>query len=280
METTSFVKFILKNFDCILLSVTALSYRGVIKLTKHYFPMILWDIDSPYIPYLIYSQYINEDRHVLLCYSKGGCDLWRRYGVNSVFFPLACDTTLFYPTKSQTKNIPILFTGRYLGDRLEGYEKFLYPLVHRFGKKVVIVGSGWESNQIVKNARVINGLPYWLLNTLYNMARICINIHRDNSRRTHTALNLRTFEIMGSGQICITDRVSGIEELFQPDDEIIVCDDANEMLANVEKILNDDPLRAKIARAGYNKILQAHTIKHRAIQLIKILEKHGYLSVD
>lgn len=277
VETTSFVKFILKNFDCILLGITALYNRGVLELTKHYFPMILWDGDSPNIPYLIYSQYLNEDRHILLCYSKGGCELWRRYGVNPVFFPYACDTTLFYPTKSQPKNIPILFTGRYLRDRSEGHKKFLYPLVRRFGEKVVIVGAGWKENPIVKGAKVLNYLPYTLLNVVYNMAKICINIHRDNQKRTHTALNLRTFEIMGSGQICISDRVAGVEEFFQPGEEIIVCSDADEMLDNIEKYLSDELSRSRVASAGHSKVVRAHTIKHRAAQLIEILEKYDYL---
>lgn len=86
-ERYSFVKYILKNFDCLLLSVTALSYPGVVELAKHRFPMILWDIDSPNIPYAEYSRYLSNNRCLLLCYSKGGCELWTRHGVNSIFFP-------------------------------------------------------------------------------------------------------------------------------------------------------------------------------------------------
>jgi spore maturation protein CgeB len=271
-ERYSFVKYVLKNFDCLLLSVTALSYLGVIELIKHRFPMILWDIDSPNLPYAEYSQYLSNGRYLLLCYSKGGCELWSKYGVNTIFFPLACDTNMFYPIKGSKKIVDILFTGRYLRDRENGYRIYLYPLIRRFHKSVVIVGSGWTDNPNVKDARIIPGIPYTLLNKFYNMAKVCINIHRDKARECYTALNLRTFEVLGSGQLLISDRVIGIDELFDVGKEVIVCDDGNEFLNNVEKYLLDDKARQRIAEAGYNKVIQSHTIMHRAKKLQEIIE--------
>ena len=105
------------------------------------------------------------------------------------------------------------------------------------------------------------------------MAKVCINIHRANSRKCHTALNLRTFEILGSGQILISDRVVGIDELFEVGKEIIVCENGDEFLDNVERYLFDDKARQRIAEAGYSKIIHAHTITHRAKLLQKIIAK-------
>jgi hypothetical protein len=34
---------------------------------------------------------------------KGGCELWAKYGVNTIFFPLACDTNIFYPIEGSKK---------------------------------------------------------------------------------------------------------------------------------------------------------------------------------
>lgn len=117
-------------------------------------------------------------------------------------------------------------------------------------------------------------MPYTLLNKLYNMAKVCINIHRNNSRRCHTALNLRTFEVLGSGQSLISDRVAGINELFEIGREVIVCDDENEFLDNVERYLLYDEERQRIAEAGYSKLMQSHTIMHRAKRLREIIEKN------
>ena len=150
-------------------------------------------------------------------------------------FPLACDTNLLYPIRESKKMIDILFTGRYLRDREEGYKTYLYPLIKRFRRSVVIIGSGWAGNLNVKDAKIIPGITYALLNKLYNMAKVCINIHRDNSRRCHTALNLRTFEILGSSQILVSDRVVGIDELFEVGKEVIVCYNEDEFLEIMSK---------------------------------------------
>jgi len=279
-ERYSFVKYVLKNFDCLLLSVTALSYPGVVELAKHLFPLILWDIDSPNIPYVVYSQYLSNSRCLLLCYSKGGCELWTKHGLDAIFFPLACDTNLFYPIRESKKMIDILFTGRYLRDREEGYKTYLYPLIKRFRRSVVIIGSGWTADLNVKDAKIIPGMQYTLLNNFHNMAKVCINIHRDNSRRCHTALNLRTFEILGSGQMLISDRVLGIDELFDVGKEVIVCDNGKEFLDHVEGYLSDEEARKRVAEAGYNKIIQAHTIMHRAKQLQEIIERNFHLKIS
>jgi len=66
---------------------------------------------------------------------------------------------------------------------------------------------------------------------------------------------------LGSGQLLISDRVIGIDELFDVGKEVIVCDDGNEFLNNVEKYLLDDKARQRIAEAGYNKVIQYTLIR-------------------
>jgi len=92
-------------------------------------------------------------------------------------FPLACDTNIFYSIKGNKKMIDILFTGRYLKDREEGYRIHPYLLIRRFYRSVIIVGSGWIGNPNIKDAKIIPSMPYTLLNEFYNMAKICINMH-------------------------------------------------------------------------------------------------------
>ncbi len=56
--------------------------------------------------------------------------------------------------------IDILFTGRYLRDREVGYRTYLYPLIKRFRRSVVIIGSGWTANLNVKDAKIIPSVQY------------------------------------------------------------------------------------------------------------------------
>jgi spore maturation protein CgeB len=272
-EKMLFAEYVMKNFDFALISVAALDKPGVVALVKRKFPVIFWDIDSPNLPYHKYSSILAEGNYLMLCYSKGGCKYWVEHGIDSLFLPLACATNLFHPIRGTRKTIDILFTGRYLKDREGGYKAFLYPLARRFRGSVTIVGSGWESNPQVKNAKVISSVPYNLLNKMYNMAKININIHRDNSRKCHTALNLRTFEVPGAGQVLMSDEVLGINEFFKPGHEIVIVRGEDELIDNIEKFLQSEEERMKIAEAGYKAVLEKHTILHRAKTLLKILGK-------
>ncbi|MEM2069421.1 MAG: glycosyltransferase [Nitrososphaerota archaeon] len=271
IEKSYFVKYVMKSFDCILASITALEFLGIAELAKRNFPIVFWDIDSPNIPYRKYASLIR-DNHVVFCYSKGGLKIWEENGVNSYFLPLACDTHIFYPMKNSEKKIEILFTGRYLKDRIEGYRRYLYPLIENFGKRVVIVGDGWEIDKHGVKATILPGIPYHLLNKLYNMAKICINIHRDKARSCHSAFNLRVFESLGAGQFMISDNILGIDEFFRPGKELVISEGGSRLIEEVTFYLENEKDRSRIARAGHMKVLREHVIGLRAKQVRKIME--------
>ena len=278
IEKNHFVKYVMKNFDIILTSVTALELPGIIELTKRKFPIIFWDIDSPNISYSRYSSLIDSEKQLVLCYSKGGVKIWSEHGIESQLLPLACDTRLFYPRERCLKKIDILFTGRFLRDRIKGYKRYLYPLVEHFRSRVTIVGQGWAGNKYVCRATILYGVPYYILNKLYNMTKININIHRDGSRSCHSALNLRCFEVTGAGQLLLCDNVKGIEEFFENRREIIVSEGGREMIEYAEYFLYNEEERNEVAKAAYERVLKEHTIEHRALTLKKFLEnKYSYL---
>jgi predicted amino acid-binding ACT domain protein len=99
-EKVLFAKYVMKNFDFALISVTALDKPGVVELVKRGFPIIFWDLDFPNIPYDKYSMILAKGNYLMLCFSKGGCDHWIEHGVEPIFLPVACDTNIFYPVKN------------------------------------------------------------------------------------------------------------------------------------------------------------------------------------
>ena len=270
-EPIRVTKYIVRNFDAILASVTALEWRGIATLVKRGYPAILWDIDSPNIDYEKYQSIIADKNVLLFCYSQGGMKIWREYGIEPIILPLGADTSIFYPLGNCNESIDILFTGRFLKDRIKGYQTFLYPLIKRFKKSVVLVGAGWERIPAAREARVLPSLHYSMLNKLYNSAKICLNIHRDQSRKCYGAVNLRTFEILATRRLQIVDHVEGIESFFRKREELIVVENTSEIIEWVERILSDKKEAARIANSGYRRINSEHTIRHRAKSVINIL---------
>ncbi|MEM2011675.1 MAG: glycosyltransferase [Nitrososphaerota archaeon] len=264
-------KYVARNFDAILASATALEWKGIATLVKRGYPTILWDIDSPNIDYGKYRSIVANKNVLLFCYSQGGVKIWREYGVEPIPLPLGADTSIFYPLGKSDATIDILFTGRFLKDRIQGYQTFLYPLIKRFKKSVVLAGSGWEKVHAAREAYVLPNSHYSRLNKLYNSAKVCLNIHRDQSRTCFGAINLRTFEILAARRLQIVDHVKGIDSFFINRQELIVVEDTSEIIEWVERVLYDQKEAARIANSGYRRINSEHTIRHRAKSVINIL---------
>lgn len=82
VEKGYFIRYIMKKFDCKLVSITALEFPGIAELAKRNFPIVFWDIDSPNIPYSKYAPLI-KDGHIIFCYSIGG----QKYGRSTGLIP-------------------------------------------------------------------------------------------------------------------------------------------------------------------------------------------------
>ena len=67
----------------------------------------------------------------------------------------------------------------------------------------------------------------------------------------------------------------GIETWFEPDREIIIVHSAEEAVERYRFLLNHDGERMKIAQAALARVLAEHTMRHRARQLIDIVQ--GYI---
>src|SRR5207244_6729102 len=79
-------------------------------------------------------------------------------------------------------------------------------------------------------------------------SRITINRHIDVAE--DYANNMRLFEATGCGALLITDAKRNLGDLFQPGVEVVAYHDEDEAVALVERYLDDDAARARIAAAG------------------------------
>ena len=85
-------------------------------------------------------------------------------------------------------------------------------------------------------------------------------------------INNRTFEICGSGSLCLVDDWNDIPELFEVDKEIIVFDTVDDMIEKIDIYLNDHSKRIAIAKAGHARAKANHTFQNRMNSLLKLIE--------
>jgi len=85
-------------------------------------------------------------------------------------------------------------------------------------------------------------------------------------------LNMRVFESLAIGKCLLTDPVSGLSDLFTPDRDLILYDDAD-LIDKVRYLLDHPDVRERIAASGREKVLDRHTYRHRARSVIRMLSQ-------
>lgn len=89
---------------------------------------------------------------------------------------------------------------------------------------------------------------------------VTVNCHTSVSEE---GLNMRLFEATGVGACLLTDTRDGLEELFEPDKEIMVYDSIAECIDKARFLRRNDSVRRRIAQAGRERTLRDHTSRAR-----------------
>lgn len=111
------------------------------------------------------------------------------------------------------------------------------------------------------------------LREIYNGTRINIDINRVVIRNGFTQ---RVFDVLACRSFLITSTKPLIREFFETENkkEIVTFSTAEELTDLVRFFLNHESQLKAIAQRGYEKILAAHTYKHRIQQIFRIVKKH------
>lgn len=130
------------------------------------------------------------------------------------------------------------------------------------GIDLKIFGSGWDNSGIDK--RYLCGVltPAKISKAIYG-AKIIIN---DFYMKGNKYINLRLFEVLGVGRLCMCYRQEGVPELF-PENMVTYWDSLGEMIRKLKLYLADDKARKEIALAGQKEILA----KWKTIDQVKLM---------
>jgi spore maturation protein CgeB len=105
---------------------------------------------------------------------------------------------------------------------------------------------------------------------VYAESRIVLNRHIDVAEGY--ANNMRLYEATGTGALVMTEAAPNLAELFLPGREVVVYENAGDLVAKIRHYLENDEARQEIARAGQNRTLREHTFARRIAQLAELLE--------
>ena len=183
--------------------------------------------------------------------------------------PLHCsaDTDVYRPI-DMPKRWDLSYLGTYSADRQPLLEKLLLePARACPDRRFVVAGPQYPDDiEWPANVERIDHVPPAEHPEFYAASRFTLNVTRADMVAAGWSPSVRLFEAGACGTPIISDRWSGIEDYFRPAEEIILADDADQVVQALS--LSADAIGA----AARQTVLAHHSAKKRAEQLERDLE--------
>jgi spore maturation protein CgeB len=164
------------------------------------------------------------------------------------------------------------FLANRLPDREARVEAFFLRAAELLpDKRFLLGGNGWDGKPMTDNVQRVGHVGTGDHNAFNTSSTAILNVARDSMAAMGFSPATRVFEAAGAGACLITDAWEGIEMFLQPNLEVLVARDGQDVAEHVRAL---SPERAaEIGRAGRARILAEHTYEKRGAQLDAILRE-------
>lgn len=192
--------------------------------------------------------------------------------------PLACplycsvDPAHYHPLDLETR-YDLGYLGTYSTDRQPPLERLLIKPARQFPEGRFVVAGPQYPETIVwpTNVERIDHLPPAEHREFYNAQRYTLNITRAEMIRAGHSPSVRLFEAAACGTPIISDWWPGLDELFEPDREILIGKSSADVLRWLQELSPSEA--AVIGRAARDRVLAEHTADRRAEQFEQFVKE-------
>lgn len=241
---------------------------------------IFWDVDAPATLDRLFGDPADPFRPLVPAYDAvftygGGqpvIDAYTSFGAR-LCVPVynAVDPATHYPVPPDPRfDCDLGFLGNRLPDREARVERFFLHAAALLPDRLCLLGgSGWAGKPVPDNVRCL-GHVYTADHNAFNCTPLAVlNVSRESMARTGFSPATRVFEAAGAAACLITDAWEGVELFLEPEREVLVATDGEEVAALMDALTPD---RARgIGRAALRRVLAEHTYAHRALQVERLL---------
>jgi spore maturation protein CgeB len=106
--------------------------------------------------------------------------------------------------------------------------------------------------------------PVYGINMLSLLGQSQITLNRHTDAMGTSFGNIRAFEATGMGACLVSDTGSNVNDIFEPDSEIVTYASVDEAVEKLSYLKEHDAARMAIAQAGQARTLREHTSTHRS----------------
>lgn len=184
----------------------------------------------------------------------------------------AADPEIFRPVSVANTDYDVSFYG--YGDAFRE-EAMTFALAEPSRKltdrRFVIAGARFQID--LGNSELIGPIQPNQLGEFCARSKLNLNITRSAHGNVYASSTTRIFEMAAMGCCIVTTPYSGVEEWFEPDEEIFIVNDADEAISTYERLLQDESTRAKVGEKARERIHSHHTYQHRARQIVDLVNR-------
>ncbi|MCY3976559.1 MAG: glycosyltransferase [Chloroflexi bacterium] len=205
--------------------------------------------------------------------SSGGGAMLRQLGaenVHTVWY--GADPDVFAPVSAPAQDIDVLFYGHGREYRSDWIDRMITaPSKALSGTRFAVRGAN------LGDLGAAEQLPYLSFSKLREYvcrSKLNLCITRGAHASVHASSSSRPFELGALGACIVANPYLGIEEWFEPEQELVVVNSAAEALERYRYLLSNDKERLAIGRAARQRVLKQHTFRHRARDLMDIVKSY------
>jgi spore maturation protein CgeB len=225
------------------------------------------------------AAYDLSDYDGVLAFGQAICDRYLTEGWShrAWVWHEAADVKRFYPQRQQEPLGDLLWIGNW-GDneRAAELDEYLIRPAAELGLTTAVHGVRYPTAALERLASAgieyRGWLPNWDVPRAFGCYRATVHVpRRPYVRQLPGIPTIRMFEALACGIPLVSAYWNDAEGLFTPRKDYLVAHSGYEMRSQLQRLLNDADLVAKLADHGRRTILTRHTCAHRVQELMEIV---------
>lgn len=256
--------------------------EGILREARPDALTVYWDVDAAATLDEMRGDADHPVRHALphldLVFTYGGgppvVNAYREFGARECV-PIynALDTSTHHPVPADPAfDCDLGFLANRLPDREARVEEFFLKAASLLpDRKFLIGGNGWHDKQMPGNVTPIGHVGTASHNAFNCTPLAVLNVARDSMAEVGFSPATRVFEAAGAGACLITDYWEGIEQFLEPDSEVLVARDGQDVADHLAALTRE---RAQaIGAAALERVRKDHTYELRAAEVDAVLDR-------
>jgi spore maturation protein CgeB len=177
------------------------------------------------------------------------------------------DAEVYFPEPQVERNCDLGYLGTYSADRQPALEALLIQPAMRWPQgRFVVAGPQYPAAvSFPSNVQRITHLAPRAHRQFYNRLRFTLNVTRRDMVQAGYSPSVRLFEAAACGTPIVSDAWAGLGTLFAPGRDILIASSAGDVCGYLMDLPEAE--RARIGMNARERVLQAHTSRHRAVEL-------------